>query len=925
VVWKHIGLHGHSVGTFTADPAAIQWKSAMMGASDDDDIVTSRLIPPRSVASAQWTVFGRSGHIRIQQKPGGGSQSAVALELRFDGFPPTDYDKVRKSFQRLYNVDVTRHSMSSCGASFGNTDLDNRNLVFRQCILEDNDEEGMEVEPQNGDEMMSLQLAEVSQCVLPGNNRNEIELQFHESDTVEAGTDQLVGVRIYIPPDPDMDPQDNDVQTPAEILQQRIMKMANIKNTTGSVIVEFDESRGTFLTPRGRYTIELYDSFLRMRGNKYDYKIKYDDISKLFLLPKPDDVHMAFVIALDKPIRQGQQRYQMLVMQTTKEQSEVSVNLDEETLQSEYGGDLQPMMYGALSNLVAKTFKVIAKKKVFIPGKFANANQQACVKCALRANEGHLYPLEKQFVFIHKPPVLVRFDEVESVEFQRYAGGQGSTRNFDLCVTLLNTSGDTGSKEYVFSGIDRSDYTGLYNFLSGKKIKINNFQGVGMEDAPRGNPVYNEDEIYGVKAAEGEESSEDEDYDEKAAAASSSEESGSEDDDQLDSDLDDSDLDEHRRNAGITKPKKEKKEKKEKNESSNKRSAPDSDDDSEDDVASQKTSKSEKSDSSKKKAKKPKKDPNAPKKPTSSYLFFSKDIRPKMKEKYPDASFGELNKAIGAEFKNLSQDGMKKYNDLAKKEKERYKKEMSNYVPPSSDSDNDDESDDEKPQKGGKAKKDPNAPKKNMSAYMFFSNVKRKELKKSRPDLKFGDIARAISVEYKKLSPDELKEFEDMAKADKRRYAKDMEGYTPPPKSEKSEKTPTKKAKKDPNAPKKPMTSFMYYSTENRSRVKKENPDASFGEIAKIIGLKFRELDGEELKKYTSKASADKERYRKAMEKYEGAPKSPKASDSSNTSKKKKKAKVEVPPESESESDDSSAASDSGSGSDDSDSDSDSD
>eukprot|EP00957_Ditylum_brightwellii_P160087 12186666-Ditylum_brightwellii.AAC.1 len=159
--------------------------------------------------------------------------------------------------------------------------------------------------------------------------------------------------------------------------------MANIKNTTGSVIVEFDESRGTFLTPRGRYTIELYDSFLRMRGNKYDYKIKYDDISKLFLLPKPDDVHMAFVIALDKPIRQGQQRYQMLVMQTTKEQSEVSVNLDEETLQSEYGGDLQPMMYGALSNLVAKTFKVIAKKKVFIPGKFANANQQACVKCAL--------------------------------------------------------------------------------------------------------------------------------------------------------------------------------------------------------------------------------------------------------------------------------------------------------------------------------------------------------------------------------------------------------------------------------------------------------------------------------------------------------------------------------------------------------------
>jgi structure-specific recognition protein 1 len=106
------------------------------------------------------------------------------------------------------------------------------------------------------------------------------------------------------------------------------------------------------------------ERFFRMRGQKYDYKIKYDDISRLFLLPKPDDVHMAFVIALDKPIRQGQQRYQHLVLQTTKDPDEVTVNLDEETMKREYGEDLQPVMRGSLANLVAKTFKVIAKKKV---------------------------------------------------------------------------------------------------------------------------------------------------------------------------------------------------------------------------------------------------------------------------------------------------------------------------------------------------------------------------------------------------------------------------------------------------------------------------------------------------------------------------------------------------------------------------------
>jgi structure-specific recognition protein 1 len=77
-----------------------------------------------------------------------------------------------------------------------------------------------------------------------------------------------------------------------------------------------------------------------MRGQKYDYKIRYDDINRLFLLPKPDEVHMAFVIALDKPIRQGQQRYQYLVMQACKDPDEVTVNLDEETLQKDYGGEL---------------------------------------------------------------------------------------------------------------------------------------------------------------------------------------------------------------------------------------------------------------------------------------------------------------------------------------------------------------------------------------------------------------------------------------------------------------------------------------------------------------------------------------------------------------------------------------------------------
>lgn len=46
----------------------------------------------------------------------------------------------------------------------------------------------------------------------------------------------------------------------------------------------------------------------------------------------------------------------------------------------------------------------------------------------------------------------------------------------------------------------------------------------------------------------------------------------------------------------------------------------------------------------------------------------------------------------------------------------------------------------------------------------------------------------------------------------------------------------SKKKKKDPNAPKKPKSSFMYFSNAKRAEVKAANPDASFGDIVSTAG-----------------------------------------------------------------------------------------
>jgi structure-specific recognition protein 1 len=556
-----------------------------------------------------------------------------------------------------------------------------------------------------------------------------------------------VGIRFYIPPDPDADPTDKDAETPAEQLQQTITKVARIKNTAGNAIVEFDENKGTFLTPRGRYTLTLYDTYLRMHGSRYDYQIKYDDISRLFLLPKPDDVHMAFVIALDKPIRQGQQRYQMLVLQTTKDMEEITLNLDEKTLKEEYGGQLDPVMQGSLCNLIAKVFKVISKKKVFVPGKFENAYGKPCVKCALRASEGHLYPLEKSFVFIHKPPVLIRFDEVDSVEFQRYAGGQGSTRNFDLSVKLKKIAGEANAKEYAFSGIDRSDFDSLYNFLSGKKIGI-----INTQDALNENPIA---AAYTL-ATEGnmaDDSSEDEDFGSDDGENSSDDDMSDADESDVDMvpEDDDSDLEEARKRAkkeqtaedGDGPPRKKKKKaaeddspkkkkkavakedvprkkKKAAEDAPKKRKKAAAEEESPKKKKKQKQVEKEVEKSPKKTKKKAKKDPNAPKRPRTAYTYFMLDVRAKLATENPTFGFGEIGRLVGQKYKELTTEEKEVYDNQASEDKERYEKEMENYTPPDADSD-DDEDDDVSSKASGKksagkkpakekAKKDPNAP-----------------------------------------------------------------------------------------------------------------------------------------------------------------------------------------------------------------------
>lgn len=131
-------------------------------------------------------------------------------------------------------------------------------------------------------------------------------------------------VRFYVPP-----AEGEDEENAAAKLQSDILERTNIQSAAGGeAIVTFPADMGNFMYPRGRYEIQLYANMFRIHGTKYDHKMAYDDVIHYFLLERPDKTFV-FIIGLSKPIRQGQQRYSYLVLQTTDEPGEASVNLEE--------------------------------------------------------------------------------------------------------------------------------------------------------------------------------------------------------------------------------------------------------------------------------------------------------------------------------------------------------------------------------------------------------------------------------------------------------------------------------------------------------------------------------------------------------------------------------------------------------------------
>lgn len=161
-----------------------------------------------------------------------------------------------------------------------------------------------------------------------------------------------------------------------------------------------------------------------------------------------------------------------------------------------------------------------------------------------------------------------------------------------------------------------------------------------------------------------------------------------------------------------------------------------------------------------------KKDPSKPRGRLSAYMYFGQTLRPALKQQHPEAGVTDLAKMIGAKWRELSDGEKTPYQQLAEQDKERYSREMANYTPTPG-----------YEKKKKKPDRDPLLPKKPMSAYFLYGQVRRPELKAEHPEFKLGDLAKQMGEEWRNMSDERKKPYQDEAVELKEQYHRDMAIY----------------------------------------------------------------------------------------------------------------------------------------------------
>jgi structure-specific recognition protein 1 len=115
------------------------------------------------------------------------------------------------------------------------------------------------------------------------------------------------------------------------------------------------------------------------------------------------------------------------------------------------GNKLAKTMAGPIYDVFARTLSGLSGSKISRAntGVYSNAAGDGVgIRCSYKADDGYLYPMKHSFIYVHKPPLLIQHQDIDTAEFQRQGGGviSSSVRTFDLSIKVKNNNQVRGLK-----------------------------------------------------------------------------------------------------------------------------------------------------------------------------------------------------------------------------------------------------------------------------------------------------------------------------------------------------------------------------------------------------------------------------------------------------------------------------------------------
>ncbi|THU53534.1 hypothetical protein C4D60_Mb10t15410 [Musa balbisiana] len=202
------------------------------------------------------------------------------------------------------------------------------------------------------------------------------------------------------------------------------------------------------------------------------------------------------------------------------------------------------------------------------------------------------------------------------------------------------------------------------------------------------------------------------------------------------------------------------------------------------------------------------KDPLKPKHPMSAFFLFSKERREALLRENKNVL--EISKIAGEEWKNMTGEQKAPYEEIAKRQKESYNREMELY----------------------KQKK--------LEEAVIIEKEEEEQMKVRRQE--------ALQLLKKKEKTENI-----IKKTKENRHKK---------KKEKDEHNA------DPNRPRKPPSSFLLFSKEARKRLVEERPGIAYSTLNAMVSVKWKELSESEKQMWNEKAVEGTNAYKKELEEY---------------------------------------------------------